>query len=77
MNRKFAGDKQFTYETNIVNILKNLIAESDYLLNLHDGSGFYSSKWESPQRNPKRYGQSIIADFENFVNQKTGRVIEL
>ncbi len=77
MNRKFAEDKQFTYETNIVNVLKKLIAESDGLLNLHDGSGFYSSKWESPQRNPKRYGQSIIADAETFVNQKTGQVIEL
>ncbi len=77
MNRKFTDDNRNTYETNIVNILKKLIAESDCLLNLHDGSGFYSPKWESPQRNYNRYGQSIIADTETHVDTKTGRVIEL
>ncbi len=66
MNRKFADDKWANYETKVVAILKDLIAESDCLLNLHDGSGFYSDKWESNQRNPKRYGQSIIADYEKF-----------
>jgi len=47
-----------------------LIAESDYLLNLHDGSGFYSEKWESDIRNPKRYGQSIIADCDTYYTKK-------
>lgn len=66
MNRKFADDNWANYETKVVAILKDLIADSDCLLNLHDGSGFYSDKWESDQRNPKRYGQSIIADYEIF-----------
>lgn len=77
MNRKFAGDNKRNYETKIVAILKKLIKESDFLLNLHDGSGFYSEKWEGPNRNPKRYGQSIIADSEIFVNSKTGEKIFL
>jgi len=54
-----------------------LIKESDCLLNLHDGSGFYSEKWEGPNRNPKRYGQSIIADSDVFVDSKTGEKIFL
>jgi hypothetical protein len=77
MNRKFAEDLKTNYETKIVAILKRLIMESDCLLNLHDGSGFFSEKWESSQRNPKRYGQSIIADTEVFVNPKTGETVNL
>ncbi len=77
MNRKFAEDLKTNYETKIVAILKRLIMESDCLLNLHDGSGFFSEKWESSDRNPKRYGQSIIADAEVFVNPKTGQTVYL
>ena len=77
MNRKFADDPPDNYEKKVVEILKKLIAESDCLLNLHDGSGFYSEKWEGPDRNPKRFGQSIIADSEIYTVAETGRVIEL
>lgn len=77
MNRKFAGDPNSNYETKIVTILKQLIRESDCLLNLHDGSGFFSVKWESQDRNPLRYGQSIIADCETHMNPQTGKSIEL
>ena len=77
MNRKFAEDLKSNYETKIVAILKKLISESDCLLNLHDGSGFYSTKWEGPNRNPKRYGQSIIADVDTYVDPKTGKTIDL
>lgn len=76
MNRKFADDNRHNYETKVVGILKELIAESDCLLNLHDGSGFYSEKWESDQKNPNRYGQSIIADCERYET-KDGKKIEL
>lgn len=77
MNRKFGSDRKRTYETKIVAILKRLIIESDGLLNLHDGSGFFSEKWEGPNRNPLRYGQSIIADSDNYVDQKTGKTVRL
>ena len=77
MNRKFADEYKSNYETKIVAILKKLIAESNCLLNLHDGSGFFSEKWEGPDRNPKRYGQSIIADCESYVNPETGKVLKL
>jgi hypothetical protein len=77
MNRKFAEDCKNNYETKIVEILKKMINESDCLLNLHDGSGFYSEKWEGPDRNPRRYGQSIISDCEVYINPETGETIDL
>lgn len=77
MNRKFAGGGKKTYEANVVEILKKLIDESDLLLNLHDGSGFFSEKWENNMRNPMRYGQSIIADCDIYINPNTGEKLEL
>ncbi|MFC1812839.1 M14/M99 family metallopeptidase [Thermodesulfobacteriota bacterium] len=77
MNRKFADDHESNYEAKVVSILKKLILESDCLLNLHDGSGFFSEKWKGPQRNPKKLGQSIIADCETYVNPKTGQKLAL
>lgn len=77
MNRKFGDDRKKNYEAEIVSILKQLIRESDCLLNLHDGSGFFSETWESPERNPLRYGQSIIADSETYFNAKTGESFQL
>ncbi|MBW1841256.1 MAG: succinylglutamate desuccinylase/aspartoacylase family protein, partial [Deltaproteobacteria bacterium] len=77
MNRKFSEDLKSNYETKIVAVLKKLIFDSDCLLNLHDGSGFFSETWEGPDRNPKRYGQSIIADCETYVNPETGKTLRL
>lgn len=77
MNRKFAEDKKNNYETKVVKILKTLIVESDMLLNLHDGSGFFSEQWEGPDRNPKKYGQSIIADCEMFTPSGKDKPIPL
>ena len=77
MNRKFGQSSQENYEARVVAILKQLISESDCLLNLHDGTGFYSERWESRMRNPKRYGQSIIADCETFSVPETGKTLRL
>jgi len=77
MNRQFGKSPVQSYETKIVSILKELTAESDCLLNLHDGSGFYSPRWEGPMRNPKRYGQSIIADCDQYTVKKTGETLRL
>ena len=69
MNRKFSDDKIFNYETRVVNVLKKLICESDCFLNLHEGSGIYSDTWESKEKNPEKFGQSIITD--NAILKKT------
>ncbi|MFA5903840.1 MAG: M14/M99 family metallopeptidase, partial [Desulfobacula sp.] len=62
MNRKFLDDDISNYETKVVNVLKKLICESDCFLNLHEGSGFYSRAWNSEEKNPNKFGQSIIID---------------
>ncbi len=77
MNRRFRDVAPVNYMDRIVEIIKALMEEADYLLNLHDGSGFYSPRWEGPQRNPRKYGQSIIADASTYVDQRRGRVLEL
>jgi len=77
MNRKFADDSEINYEAKVVKVLKQLIRESDFLLNLHEGSGFYSPDYKSKMRNPKRFGQSIIADTQIFENAQAGIRIDL
>ena len=47
MNRKFSGDDAGNYEARVVEVLKKLIKESNCLLNLHEGSGIFSEKWEN------------------------------
>jgi len=77
MNRKFAGTgKRHDRDLQIVKIIKDLMRKSDFFLNLHDGSGFFSPNWESPLRNPMRFGQSIIADAEEYTTPQ-GKVIRL
>lgn len=67
MNRKFTHEDTFSsMEDKIVTILKKLISESDYLLNLHDGSGYFYPKYINKWRNPLRFGQSIIADCQEY-----------
>lgn len=68
MNRKFASldpaDPEYTTVKRIQDIILN--PDVDLILNLHDGSGFYRPKTESPQRNPNRWGQSVIIDQETL-----------
>lgn len=78
MNRKFgANPKKMSMDDKIVSILKELIAESDYLLNLHDGSGYYYPTHISRWRNPTLFGQSIIADCEDYRTPGRDEVLRL
>lgn len=78
MNRKFTNeDINVSMEDKIVNILKKLISESDYLLNLHDGSGFYYPEYIDELHNPGRYGQSVIADCAEFTIKDSNEKILL
>ncbi len=78
MNRKFSQrSKNMSMDDKIVSILKGLIAESDYLLNLHDGAGYYYPQYISKWRNQKRFGQSIITDCEQYRVTGEDRVIDL
>jgi len=78
MNRKFAHEEnEYSMEDKIVGILKKLIGESDYLLNLHDGAGYYYPTYIDKWRNPDRFGQCIIADYEEFRVPGKNKVIKL
>ncbi len=81
MNRKFGTTKKKNsknhLEDEIVAILKHLIAESDCLLNLHEGSGYYSPDWISDIENPKRYGQSLIFDTPEYSIPGTNNTVHL
>ena len=77
MNRKFGVKPKKDYDSRIVTILKELISESDFLLNLHDGWGFYSPHYVDSMRNPKRYGQSIIADDAEYYSPIKGKTLLL
>ncbi len=76
MNRQFGDPVTARRHKKIVAVLKRLIAESDLLLNLHDGSGFFRPRWEGPMANPRRYGQSLIADAARYQTPD-GKVIDL
>ncbi len=78
MNRKFTHeDSSYSMEDKIVTILKKLISESDYLINLHDGAGYFYPKYVSKWRNPDRFGQSVIADCESYRVSGTDKTIPL
>jgi hypothetical protein len=77
MNRKFEGDLALDPDQGKVEILKELMAESDLLLNLHDGSGYYRPRRESELAGPDRFGQCVIADAAVYTHPESGRVIPL
>ncbi|MBI2058487.1 MAG: succinylglutamate desuccinylase/aspartoacylase family protein [Nitrospirae bacterium] len=70
MNRQFNKTKrEEIYEEQVVQVLQELMRESQLLLNLHDGSGFFSPESRDDQVNPKRWGQSLIIDYEHFETE--------
>lgn len=78
MNRKFAHEEnEYSMEDKIVTILKKLIAESDYLLNLHDGAGYFHPTYIDKWRNPDRFGQCVIADYEEYRVPGKNKVLKL
>ncbi len=66
MNRKFASLDEADPDFAEVERIKALIrsTEIDFILNLHDGSGFYREHYVDRMHNPKRWGQSVIIDQE-------------
>ena len=66
MNRQFLDQPTDNPMQPVVKQLKRLIAESDTVLNLHDGWGYHRPTYIDAQRNPKRYGQSLIVDAESY-----------
>ncbi len=74
MNRKFATIKRNDPDFNNVQAIKKLITneEVDFIINLHDGHGFYREKWENSIFNPKAWGQTYVIDQKTLDNVPFG-----
>lgn len=72
LNRKFAklSKKDPDYAT--IQRIKRLILRKDVsmIINLHDGSGYYSPVFISQMNNPARWGNSAIIDQKSLENAK-------
>ncbi|MDH5785575.1 MAG: hypothetical protein OEZ16_08200 [Chromatiales bacterium] len=76
MNRKFAALGEDDPDYAAVERIKTLIRspDIDFILNLHDGSGFYREKYIDKMRNPNRWGQSVIIDQEELGSSPFSKV---
>ncbi|MCH7782218.1 succinylglutamate desuccinylase/aspartoacylase family protein [candidate division KSB1 bacterium] len=80
MNRLFDLEEprfENDHSMEIVKILKDLIGESDVMLNLHDGWGFFREEYIDDMHNPDRLGQSIIADTDVYYVPGSDKTIPL
>lgn len=71
MNRKFHKISKNDPDYKIVNEIKSLILREDvdFILNLHDGHGFYRKEWQNSIFNPRAWGQSCVID-QKTINTK-------
>jgi len=68
MNRKFLNVKKKDRDYKTIVRLKKILLDKkiDLVLNLHDGHGFYRSKYQNRLLNPKAWGQASIIDQDNI-----------
>lgn len=77
MNRLFdQPENSKNPDMKVVNLAKTLIKKADYVLNVHQGDGFYSPTWVDSKRNPSRWGQCNVIDAPNF-DLPNGEKLEL
>ncbi|MDO7252849.1 M99 family carboxypeptidase catalytic domain-containing protein [Helicobacter cappadocius] len=74
MNRKFKNLSSSDPEYFIIKHIEDLITDKEVnvILHLHDGSGFYRPKYETPLLNPNRWGNCSIIDQKKLENVKFG-----
>lgn len=72
LNRKFATLPKSDPDYKTIERIKSLILRKDVsmIINLHDGSGYYSPVFLSSQNNPARWGNSAIIDQESLEKAK-------
>jgi hypothetical protein len=79
MNRKFATLSKEDPEYPLVNKIQNIIRHHDVnlILNLHDGSGFYTKTYIDKRHNPYKWGQSCIIDQAQIKHEKYGQLHDM
>jgi hypothetical protein len=76
MNRRFLNEPERFEMDKVVSVVKKLMKDSDVFLNLHDGWGFHSPVYVDSNRNPNRFGQSVITDADTY-KCADGKTIDL
>lgn len=66
LNRRFDKDYNEFYEDRLARLIRFLVSQSQALIHLHEGSGFYEPTRKSDLRGPHRYGQSVIIDTTEY-----------
>ena len=56
LNRRFDQDYGQYYEDSLARLIKYLVSQSQGLIHLHEGSGFYNPTKIDDMHGPKRYG---------------------
>lgn len=76
MNRKFAKIAKNDPDFENVERIKDIIKDSkvDFVINLHDGHGFYREKWENSIFNPRAWGQTYVIDQKTLDNVPFGNL---
>ncbi len=69
LNRRFDKDYGEFYEDRLARAIKVLLRGCDAFIHLHEGSGFYHPTYVDQQRNPFRFGQSVIIDTAVFQDR--------
>jgi hypothetical protein len=66
LNRRFDKDYNEFYEDRLARLIRFLVSQSQALVHLHEGSGFYDPVRKNDLRGPQRYGQSVIIDATDY-----------
>ncbi|SFP01100.1 M14 family metallopeptidase [Hydrogenimonas thermophila] len=76
MNRKFANISKNDPDYHIIKDIKSIILrpDVDFILNLHDGHGFYRKEWQNAIFNPSAWGQACIIDQKCIETKKYGNL---
>ena len=75
MNRRFDRDYNQFYEDRLARVVRFLLSQSSAFIHLHEGSGFYDPVYVDAQRNPTRWGQSIIIDANTHERLDLARLV--
>lgn len=74
MNRRFDRDYGEFYEDSLARLVRHLTDQSQGVIHLHEGSGFYNPVRLDDLHGPQRYGQSIVIDADTCGEFPLGRV---
>ena len=72
LNRRFDKESNEFYEDNLARLIRYLVGQSQGLIHLHEGSGFYNPVKVDNLNGPTHYGQSIIIDSEEYNDMHLG-----